>query len=71
MKDTAAEMGQHVGTALARIVAEELEADWDDVSVEYVDTDPKYGLFLTGEVGLSGPALINSVAPELPVEWRS
>jgi isoquinoline 1-oxidoreductase beta subunit len=43
-----AEMGQHVGTALARIVADELEADWDKVSVVYVDTDPKWGVMLTG-----------------------
>lgn len=48
VKVTKAEMGQHIGTALARIVAEELEADWEDISVDYVDTDPKYGLFLTG-----------------------
>src|SRR6202171_2513761 len=43
-----AEMGQHVGTALARIVADELEADWDKVSVVYVDSDPKWGEMLTG-----------------------
>src|SRR6516164_8811247 len=43
-----AEMGQHVGTALARIVADELEADWDKVRLDYVDTDPKWGLMLTG-----------------------
>jgi isoquinoline 1-oxidoreductase beta subunit len=43
-----AEMGQHVGTALARIVADELEADWDKVSVVYVDTDPKWGVMITG-----------------------
>jgi len=36
-----AEMGQHVGTALARILADELEADWDKVRLDYVDSDPK------------------------------
>jgi CO/xanthine dehydrogenase Mo-binding subunit len=43
-----AEMGQHVGTALARIVADELEADWEKVRIVHVDTDPKWGLMVTG-----------------------
>ncbi|GAA0858627.1 xanthine dehydrogenase family protein molybdopterin-binding subunit [Aliiglaciecola litoralis] len=43
-----AEMGQHVGTALAKIVAEELGANWDDVIIEHVDTDPKWGYMVTG-----------------------
>ncbi len=43
-----AEMGQHVGTALARILAEELEADWTKVRILHVDTDPKWGLMVTG-----------------------
>lgn len=43
-----AEMGQHVGTALAKIVAEELGADWNDVIVDHVDTDPKWGMMVTG-----------------------
>ncbi|WP_219116719.1 molybdopterin cofactor-binding domain-containing protein, partial [Janthinobacterium sp. UMAB-56] len=43
-----AEMGQHIGTALARIVAEELEVDWSKVRLHYVDTDPKWGLMVTG-----------------------
>jgi CO/xanthine dehydrogenase Mo-binding subunit len=43
-----AEMGQHVGTALARIVADELEVKWESVRLDYVDTDPKWGLMVTG-----------------------
>ena len=43
-----AEMGQHVGTALARIVADELGADWDKVEIRHVDTDPKWGFMVTG-----------------------
>lgn len=43
-----AEMGQHVGTALARIVADELGVDWTKVSLKHVDTDPKWGYMVTG-----------------------
>ena len=43
-----AEMGQHVGTAIARIVADELEADWSKVTFDHVDSAPKWGLMVTG-----------------------
>jgi isoquinoline 1-oxidoreductase beta subunit len=43
-----AEMGQHVGTAIARIVADELGADWQNVEIKHVDTDPKWGYMVTG-----------------------
>ena len=48
-----AEMGQHVGTALARILADELECEWDKVSIVHVDTDPKWGYMVTGGSWLS------------------
>ncbi len=43
-----AEMGQHVGTAIARILADELEVNWEDVRISHVDTDPKWGVMVTG-----------------------
>ena len=43
-----AEMGQHVGTSLARILADELEAPWENVRIKHVDSDPKWGLMITG-----------------------
>ncbi len=43
-----AEMGQHVGTSLARIVADELGADWSQVTMKHVDSDPKWGYMVTG-----------------------
>ena len=43
-----AEMGQHVGTAIARILADELGARWQDVHIDHVDSDPKWGTMVTG-----------------------
>jgi isoquinoline 1-oxidoreductase subunit beta len=47
------EMGQHVSSAMAQIVAEELEADWRMMQIALPDNDPKYndpvlGALLTG-----------------------
>src|SRR5215831_13278142 len=43
-----AEMGQHIGTAIARILADELEVEWSNVRLVAVDTDPKWGNMHTG-----------------------
>ena len=48
-----AEMGQHVSSAMAQIVAEELEADWRMMNIVLPDNDPKYndpvlGALITG-----------------------
>ncbi|MEO1910982.1 MAG: molybdopterin cofactor-binding domain-containing protein [Paracoccus sp. (in: a-proteobacteria)] len=43
-----AEMGQHVGTAIARILADELDVSWADVRITHVDTAEKWGTMVTG-----------------------
>lgn len=77
-----AEMGQHVGSALARILADELEVDWEDVRINHVDSDPKWGLMVTGgswsvwqtyplysQAGAAGrQALIKAAATAMEVE---
>lgn len=37
------EMGQHARTAVAQIVADELEADWDRIAIEQALGDKRYG----------------------------
>jgi CO/xanthine dehydrogenase Mo-binding subunit len=60
---TRAEMGQHIGTAVARILADELEVEWSSVRISAVDTDPKWGLMLTGGS--------NSVWADFPIYSRA
>ena len=47
-----AEIGQHIGTAYAQIVAEELELAWDQVTIDYPEIDSNtimtYGAQITG-----------------------
>ncbi|MDE2283646.1 MAG: molybdopterin-dependent oxidoreductase [Hyphomicrobiales bacterium] len=45
-----ADMGQHIASTMAQLVAEELEASWKDMSVVLASNDPKYkaiGPYLT------------------------
>jgi isoquinoline 1-oxidoreductase beta subunit len=42
------EMGQGIRTAIAMLVAEELDADWNSVRIEQAPADSKYGDQLTG-----------------------
>ena len=48
-----ADMGQHIASTMAQLVAEELEASWKDMSIVLASNDPKYndpvlGIHLTG-----------------------
>jgi isoquinoline 1-oxidoreductase subunit beta len=37
-----ADMGQHIASTMAQLVAEELEASWKDMNVVLASNDPKY-----------------------------
>ena len=48
-----AEMGQHISSTMAQLIAEELEASWKDMALSLASNDPKYndpvlGVQLTG-----------------------
>jgi isoquinoline 1-oxidoreductase len=44
---TKAEMGQHIGTALAMMIAEELAVDWRDMRIDYPDPTREFGILVT------------------------
>ena len=54
------EMGQHIGTAIAQIIAEELEVDWNDVTLVY----PKGSVENFGIYGVAHTANSGSVTTE-------
>src|SRR5208282_1897906 len=37
-----ADMGQHIASTMAQLVAEELEASWKDMAIALASNDPKY-----------------------------
>ena len=37
-----ADMGQHIASTMAQLVAEELEASWKDMAITLASNDPKY-----------------------------
>src|SRR6516165_9226986 len=37
-----ADMGQHIASTMAQLVAEELEASWKDMTIAFASNDPKY-----------------------------
>ena len=48
-----ADMGQHIASTMAQLIAEELDASWKDMSVVLASNDPKYndpvlGVQITG-----------------------
>ena len=46
-----ADMGQHIASTMAQLVAEELEASWKDMNVVLASNDPKYNDPILGAAG--------------------
>jgi isoquinoline 1-oxidoreductase subunit beta len=56
-----AEVGQHIGTAFAMMIAEELEVDWRDVRIDYPDPQRAFGIMVTAgswSVALNGDDML-------------
>ena len=67
------EMGQGIRTAIAMLVAEELDADWNSVRIEQAQADSKYGDQLTGgsvsiSTYYSGLRLAGAAARQMLIE---
>ena len=67
------EMGQGIRTALAMLIAEELDVEWSAVRIEQSPTDSKYGDQITGgsvsiSTYYSGMRLAGAVARQMLVE---
>jgi isoquinoline 1-oxidoreductase beta subunit len=67
------DMGQGIRTAIAMLVAEELDVDWSAVRIEQVPADPRYGDQLTGgsvsiSSNYSGLRLAGAMARQMLVE---
>ena len=67
------EMGQGIRTAIAMLIAEELDVEWSSVHIEQALTDRKYGDQLTGgsvsvSTHYSGLRLAGAVARQMLVE---
>ena len=49
-----AEMGQHVSSAMAQIIAEELESDWSKMRIAFPTSDPKFADPVLGALADNG-----------------
>ena len=54
------EMGQGVATSLPMLLAEELEADWSKIRIEFAPADPAYNNLLFGMQGTGGSSSIRA-----------
>jgi isoquinoline 1-oxidoreductase subunit beta len=54
------EMGQGVATALPMLLAEELEADWSKIRIEFAPADPAYNNLLYGFQGTGGSSSVRA-----------
>src|ERR1700683_2310828 len=49
-----ADMGQHIASTMAQLVAEELESSWKDMAIAFASNDPKYNDPILGDAVTGG-----------------